>query len=315
MAKLFSHHLSCGFRRDGRRPHEIRKIDCKLSVIPKANGSAQYKCGNTLVIASVFGPQHPKNRESRMNRDAATLIVRCNTSSFASISHCDSSRNHRSDRLIASTIKSSFDSVINAQIYPRCTIEIIIEILQSDGGALSAAINATTLALIDAGIALTEYAVACSAGYIDGNHVPLIDLNHFENTGAKKYKIETFKSQKMIPSKIRKNQKGNKQISKLKALSKENEEQQRMDVDVEMDDEERRRAEKESYCSGQLTLCVLPVSNKIITMQMQSIIDVHKMERLLQIAQKGCHQIHKIMKEAVKQHSFLLMQHRGFINR
>ena len=299
MANLFSHHLSCGFRRDGRRPHELRKIECKLSVIARANGSAQFQIGNTLVIASVYGPQHPKNRESRMNRDCATIIVRCNTCSFSSISHRDISRNHRSDRLLANSIKSSFDSVINKALYPRSSIEIIIEILQNDGSELSAAINATTLALIDAGIALNEYAVSCSAGYIDGNRVPLIDLNHFEKSGAQKNKIETFKSKKIMTSKSRKAQKAN---------------ENKMEVDGDENVNESKGEDGE-YCSGQLTLCILPVSNKIVTMQMQSIIAVHKMERLLQIAQKGCSQIHKIMKNAVKKHSFALMQHRGFINR
>ena len=109
MATLFSGHLTLGFRNDGRRPYETRKIECKLSVIPNANGSAVFNIGNTSVIASIYGPQHPKNRESRQNRDEATIIVRCTSSSFATTSHRDISRNFKSDRLISNTIKSTFD--------------------------------------------------------------------------------------------------------------------------------------------------------------------------------------------------------------
>eukprot|EP01083_Nonionella_stella_P016505 46074_1 len=317
MDNLFSHHLTMGFRRDGRRPYEVRKVECKLSVVSNANGSALFNIGNTSVIASVYGPQHPKNRESRQNRDESTIIVRCTTSSFSSTSHRDVSRNHRTDRLLSNTIKSTFDAIVMKHLYPRCSIEIVLEILQNDGGEMSAAINATTLALIDAGIALNEYGVSCSAGYIDGNHVPLLDLNYYEKTGTRNYKIKAFSSHKMMAKKARhgkSGQKTNKQIKRLQALEKEQQAQMK-DVDIEEAEREKENEEQQGYCSGQLTLAIMPVSNKIITMQMQSIIDIDKMEKLLQICQKGCKDIHKIMKTAVKTHSFQLMQHRGFINR
>eukprot|EP01084_Bolivina_argentea_P134397 237072_1 len=308
MDNLFSHHVTLGFRRDGRRPHEIRKIACKLSLISNANGSASFTIGNTTVLASVYGPQHPKNRESRQNRNESTIIVRCTTSSFSATSHRDVSRNYRSDRLLANTIKSTFDSIIMKHLYRRCTIEIIIEILQNDGGEISAAINATTLALIDSGIGLNEYCVSCSAGYIDGMNIPLLDLNYYEKTGTQNYKIKSFKSKKRLNTKSK--AKPSKQIQKLKSLKEQ-------ENDIDMEDMERKKEEDDgqSYCSGQLTLAIMPMSNKIITMQMQSIIDIDKMGKLLQICQKGCKDIHKIMKNAIKQHSFELMQHRGFINR
>ena len=47
---------------------------------------------------------------------------------------------------------------------------------QADGGTRCAAINATTLALIDAGIPMSDFVVSCAAGYIDGT--PLLDLNY-----------------------------------------------------------------------------------------------------------------------------------------
>lgn len=313
MTTLFSPHLLLGFRRDGRRPHEIRKVECKLSVISNANGSALFNIGNTSVIASIYGPQHPKNRESRQNRDSSTIIVRCITSSFSSTSHRDISKNYRMDRLLSNTIKSTFDSIIMKHLYPKCSIEIIIEIIQNDGGQISASINATTLALIDAGIALNEYCVSCSAGYIDGNITPFLDLNFIERNATQSYnKIKSFKSQKLLTTKARYDGKSkNKQIQTLKALEKE-EKINKIENEQKQQQEEE---EKGGYSSGQLTLAIMPVSNKIITMQMQSIIDIDKMEKLLQICQKGCKDIHKMMKSEIKKHSFELMQHRGFINR
>ena len=45
-----------GFRVDGRRTHELRKIQCKLGVFSQADGSAYVEQGNTKVLAAVYGP-------------------------------------------------------------------------------------------------------------------------------------------------------------------------------------------------------------------------------------------------------------------
>lgn len=53
---------------------------------------------------------------------------------------------------ISLVIRQTFESVIHTQLFPRSQIDIYIQILQADGGTRCAAINAATLALIDAGI-------------------------------------------------------------------------------------------------------------------------------------------------------------------
>ena len=45
-----------GLRVDGRRPPELRKLDCRLGVFQQADGSAILKQGNTKVLATVYGP-------------------------------------------------------------------------------------------------------------------------------------------------------------------------------------------------------------------------------------------------------------------
>jgi exosome complex component RRP41 len=49
-----------GFRIDGRRPNELRKIQCKLGVFSQADGSAYIEHGNTKVLAAVYGPHEVK---------------------------------------------------------------------------------------------------------------------------------------------------------------------------------------------------------------------------------------------------------------
>lgn len=45
-----------GFRADGRRASELRKIQCRLDVFGQADGSAYIEQGNTRVLAAVYGP-------------------------------------------------------------------------------------------------------------------------------------------------------------------------------------------------------------------------------------------------------------------
>ena len=48
--------LRTGLRVDGRRPPELRKLQCKLGVFHQADGSAFLEQGNTKVLATVYGP-------------------------------------------------------------------------------------------------------------------------------------------------------------------------------------------------------------------------------------------------------------------
>lgn len=65
---------------------------------------------------------------------------------------------------IQSTISSAFSSTLFTQLYPHSTIHIALSILSLDGALLAACINAATLALIDAGVPMSDYIVACTSG-------------------------------------------------------------------------------------------------------------------------------------------------------
>lgn len=48
---------STGLRVDGRKPNEIRRIQCKLGLLSRADGSAYFQQGNTRIMAAVYGPR------------------------------------------------------------------------------------------------------------------------------------------------------------------------------------------------------------------------------------------------------------------
>lgn len=68
--------------------------------------------------------------------------------------------------------------MVHLHLYPRSQIDINIQVLQSDGSLLQTAINATTLALIDAGIAMNDYVCAITCALHDAT--PLLDLTSIE---------------------------------------------------------------------------------------------------------------------------------------
>lgn len=55
------------------------------------------------------------------------------------------------------------------------------QVLQSDGGNYSVCVNAATLALIDAGIAMEEFVISCTSSLANGE-TPLVDISHLEET-------------------------------------------------------------------------------------------------------------------------------------
>jgi exosome complex component RRP41 len=84
------------------------------------------------------------------------------------------------------TISSCFSSALFTNLYPHSTILINLHVLSQDGSLLAACLNAATLALIDAGIPMSDYVVACTSGSTssystnDQQADPLLDLNGTE---------------------------------------------------------------------------------------------------------------------------------------
>ena len=84
---------------------------------------------------------------------------------------------------MATTISSTFSQTLFTHLFPHSTITLSLHILSSDGSILAALLNASTLALIDAGIPMKDYICACTAGSTssyssnDESADPLLDLN------------------------------------------------------------------------------------------------------------------------------------------
>jgi exosome complex component RRP41 len=167
-----------GLRLDGRRAAEVRKIRCSCGALSRADGSAYYEQGNTRVLAAVYGPREPPVRARAMH-DRAVVFAEYSAAAFATPGRRRGrSKGDRRAVDAAATIKAVFEGVILTKVLPRTQIDIYVQVLQNDGGALAAAINAASLALVDAGVPMSDLVVSCSVGYVDEQFV--LDLSQVE---------------------------------------------------------------------------------------------------------------------------------------
>ena len=166
-----------GLRLDGRRPDELRPIKLEVGVLRNASGSAFIQQGGNKILVGVYGPReiHPKHLELA-NR--AALRCRYHMAPF-SVEERKNPAPSRRELELSKVIREALEPVVFTEYYPRTTIDVYIEVLQSDGGTRCSGITGASLALADAGIPMRDLPVACASGKIGGKIV--LDLNDFED--------------------------------------------------------------------------------------------------------------------------------------
>ncbi|KXJ96196.1 exoribonuclease family protein [Microdochium bolleyi] len=186
-------------RVDGRRWNELRRMHAQIRTQAAADGSSYLEMGNTKIMCTVSGPNEDKKKgsgggggatgaatgatTSSSSGGAADIVVSVVVAGFSSVDRKKRSRTDKRVQELQATISKSLAATLHAHLYPRSTISISLHVLSQDGGLLAGLINAATLALVDAGIPMTDYLVACSAGSTssyasnDESADPLLDLN------------------------------------------------------------------------------------------------------------------------------------------
>ncbi|MBN2094903.1 MAG: exosome complex exonuclease Rrp41 [Candidatus Aenigmarchaeota archaeon] len=167
-----------GIRWDGRKLEELRPLSAKLKVVENADGSAMFKMGDTIAIASVHGPMevYPAFLEKA---DRAILEVNYQMLPFSTDDRMRPGFSRRSVE-ISSLIKRVFESAIFLEDMPRTKIIVNIDILCADASTRCAAINAASLALATAGIPMKDLVASCAAGKVEDQVV--IDVAGKEDT-------------------------------------------------------------------------------------------------------------------------------------
>jgi exosome complex component RRP41 len=152
-------------------------------------GSALIEMGLTVALATVRGPISC-TRRSDERPDRATLDVSLYSAPFAPSGdrRVVNANTDRRSLELANQLTKALEATVHLKLYPKSRIQIGVVILADDGGRLPAAINAASLALIDAGIPVKDILCACSAGFAGsggaggGSDMTHVDLNRQEES-------------------------------------------------------------------------------------------------------------------------------------
>ncbi|MCE4623993.1 MAG: exosome complex exonuclease Rrp41 [Caldisphaeraceae archaeon] len=165
-----------GRRVDGRLPNELRPIKMQIGLLKNANGSALVEYGLTKVIAAVYGPRESQKFVSLPDR--ASLRVRYHMAPFSTEERKNPVPTRREIEL-SKVLRESLEPIVMTNYFPRTTIDVFVEVLQSDGGTRTVAATAASLALADAGIPIKALFGGVAIGKVDG--VLVVDINEVED--------------------------------------------------------------------------------------------------------------------------------------
>ncbi|MBS3095936.1 exosome complex exonuclease Rrp41 [Candidatus Woesearchaeota archaeon] len=166
-------------RIDGRGFDETRKIEAKVGVIKRADGSAMFKIGNTWAYAAVYGP---RNLHPKFLQDPQRGILRCNYNMMPFSSSGERVRpgGSRRSKEISLVTGKALLPVLDLEEYPNSVVDVFIELPQTEAGSRCAGICAASMALADAGLEMKDLVSAVSAGKVDDKLV--IDLDYAEES-------------------------------------------------------------------------------------------------------------------------------------
>ncbi|KAJ2740343.1 exosome non-catalytic core subunit rrp46 [Coemansia sp. BCRC 34301] len=169
-------------RPDRREASQLRALHCSLGQLNRADGSAQFAAGSTSVVCGVYGPVEAKVYEEKLDRAVVEVKFRADIGAPTT-----------KDKWVETAVRSTFEREILAHLHPRTLVQINIQLREGDGSVDAAAINATTLALVDAGIPLKCMITAATCAVLSDN-ITVVDPTQEEVDAARSVHTLAFAS-------------------------------------------------------------------------------------------------------------------------
>lgn len=170
-------------RNSGRAFDELRKIEAKVGVIKRADGSAMFKIGNTIAIAAVYGPRtlYPK-----FMQEGDRGILRCNYNMMAFSGSGERVRPgpSRRSKEISLVTEKALLPVLDLTEFPGSVVDVFIELIQTDSGTRCAGICAAAMALADAGFKMKDLVSAISVGRVEDKVLTDVDKDEEDYEGG-----------------------------------------------------------------------------------------------------------------------------------
>jgi len=160
--------LTEGLRADGRKPDQIRPINCEVGLLPRTHGSALFTRGQTqaLVVVTLGTSTDEQRVEELTGQSWKTFMLHYNFPPF-SVGETRPNRGPGrreighgalAERALAAVAPSN-------ERFPY-TIRIVSEILESNGSSSMASICGGSLALMDAGVPVKAPVAGIAMGLV-----------------------------------------------------------------------------------------------------------------------------------------------------
>ncbi|PXF44829.1 Exosome complex component RRP46 [Gracilariopsis chorda] len=146
-------------RRDGRSHGEMRAMSVSYGELTRADGSARVRLGTTDVLVAIYGPiEFPHNKQ-----DAEAVHVHVAFGRREAMSNVAGAETGAgTESVITRDLEALVSYLVLATLHPRKAVVVAVQVLADSGGVICAAINSTTIALIDAGLPLRALPLAAS---------------------------------------------------------------------------------------------------------------------------------------------------------
>lgn len=148
-------------RPDGRPSagNTLRPLACELSCLHRADGSALWKAGSTHVLAAVYGPIAPLVL-AKEDPNVGVVSVVIKAASGDQLQQQQSTTNAQEILEYGQFLHDVLTACIDVSNFPRCVVEVVLQVIQADGSLLACLLHAAVAALMDAGIDLLYLPVA-----------------------------------------------------------------------------------------------------------------------------------------------------------
>jgi len=173
------------FRPDKRKFDEIRDIKCEVGVLPRTHGSSLFQRGQTqaLVTVTLGTLSDMQIMDELIGEYKERFMFHYNFPGFATGEIRPDRGVSRRELGHGFLAKKSLEAVLPPQdIFPY-TIRIVSDILESNGSSSMASVCGATLALLDAGVKISDSVAGVAMGLIKENekYVILTDISGLED--------------------------------------------------------------------------------------------------------------------------------------
>ena len=157
-----------GKRLDGRKPDELRGLDCKVGVLPKVHGSAVFTRGETQAMCTItLGNTRDQQRVDGLFGEHSERFMLHYYFPNYSVGETGPIRGPGRREIGHGVLaeRSVYPVLPHPEKFPY-TIRCISDILESNGSSSMASVCAATLGLMDAGVPITQPVAGISIGLI-----------------------------------------------------------------------------------------------------------------------------------------------------